>query len=99
MEAHEPGARVLRAEAVFGEAIPDLARGAVLGDLFEEIVVRVEEEGEPRAEFVNLQAAAQGPFHIFDAIVDGEGEFLERGRAGFTNVVAADGDGVEARRE
>ncbi len=99
MEAHQAGAVVLRAEAVFHQAIPDLARGAVFGDLFEEIVVRVEEEAEARSEVVDVEAAAARPLDVFDAVVDGERQFLQRGRSGFANVVAADGDGVEARRK
>ena len=90
---------VLRAEAVFHQAIPDLARGAVLRDLFEEIVVRVEEEAEARPEVVDVEAAAARPLDVFDAVVDRESEFLQRGRSGFANVVAADRDGVEARRK
>jgi hypothetical protein len=77
VEAHQAGAIVLRAEAVFHQAIPDLAGGAVLGDLFEEIVVRVEEEAEARAEIVDVESAAARPFDVFDAVVDGEREFLQ----------------------
>ncbi len=99
MEAHEPGAGVFCAEAVFGQAIPDFARGAVLGDLFKEIVVRVEEETQPRAELVDVEAAAAGPLHVLDAVIDGEGQFLQGRGSGFADVVTADGNGVEARGE
>src|SRR5208337_3505263 len=74
-----------------------LARGAIFGDLFKEIVVRVEEEAEARSEIVNVESAAARPLHVFDAVVDGECEFLQRGRSGFANVIAGDGDSVEAR--
>ena len=89
----------LRAEAVLHQAIPDLAGGAVLGDLFEEIVMGVEEEAETRAELVHVETAAARPLHVLDAVVDGEGQFLQRGRAGFADVVAADGNRVVPRRE
>ena len=99
VEAHQPGALVLGAEALLHQAIPDFARGAVLGNLLEEIVVRVEEEAEARAELVDIEPAAPRPLHVLDAVVDGECQLLQRGRAGLANVIAADGNGVEARRE
>ncbi len=55
----------------------------------------VEEEGKLRAEFVELEAAPQCVFDIFHAIAKGEGQFLDGGGAGFADVIAADGDGVE----
>src|ERR1700693_3356666 len=99
MEAHQTGSVILGAETVLHQAIPDLARGAVFGDLFEEIVVRIEKKAEPRAEVVDVEATAARPLDVFDAVVDGEREFLQRGRSGLANMVAADRDGVEARRK
>ncbi len=90
MEAHKAGAIVFGAETVLHQAIPDLARGAVFGDLFEEIVVRIEEKAKAGSEVVDIKAAAACPLDIFNAVVDGEGEFLQRGRSGFANMVAAD---------
>ena len=99
MEAHQPGTIVLRAEAVFHQAIPDLARGAILRNLFEEIVVRIEEETEARPEIVHIEAAAACPLDVFHAVVNRERQFLQRSRAGFPNVVSGDGNRVEARSE
>jgi hypothetical protein len=79
VEAHQASAIVPGAETVLHQSIPDLARGAVFGDLFEEVVVRVEEEAEAGAEVVDVEAAAARPFDVFDAVVDGEREFLQRG--------------------
>ena len=78
---------------------PDLAGGAIFGDLLEEIVVRVEEEAESRAEIVDIESAPLRPLHVLDAVVQGERQFLQRGRTGLANVIAADRNGVEARRE
>ena len=78
--------------------IPDAARGAIFGDFLEEIVVRVEEKGKARREIVDVQAAAQRPFDIFDAVAQREGELLNGRRAGLANVIAADGNGIELRR-
>ena len=95
MEAQSPGARVLRAVALDHGFVPDATRGAVLGDLFEEIVVRVEEKRELRDELVDGQATAHSPLDVLETIAKGEGQFLNGGRAGFADVVAADGNGVE----
>ncbi len=99
VEAHQTGAVIFRTEPVFHQAIPDLARGAVFGNLFEKIVVRVEKEAEPRPEVVNVEAATARPLDVFDSVVDGEREFLQRRRSGFADMIAADRDGVEARRK
>src|SRR3990170_3988936 len=53
VEPEEPGTRVLRAEGVPHLPRPDPPRGAVLRDLLEEVVVRVEEEGQARREIVD----------------------------------------------
>src|ERR1700687_2445384 len=99
VETHQAGAIVFRAEAILHQAIPDFARGTVFGDLFEKIVVRVEKKAEARAEVVDVKAAAERPLDVFNAVIDGESEFLQRGRSRFANVIAADRDGVEARRK
>ena len=99
MKAHQPGALVLGAETGLHYLTPNLPGGAVLGDLFEKIVVRVEEEAQARTELVHVEAAAPRPFDIFDTVVEREREFLQGGRAGLANVISADGNGVEARRE
>src|SRR6185436_2554517 len=57
VEAHRLRARQLRAEALLGDVIPDAARGAVLRKLFEEVVVRVEKEGELRRKLVDGETA------------------------------------------
>ena len=61
VEAQLPGARVLRAEAVARDLGPERARRAELGDLLEEVRVRVEEEGQPRREVVDREARARAP--------------------------------------
>ena len=58
VEAQHQRLRVLRAEAVAHDARPQPPRGAELGDLLEEVVVRVEEEREPRRERRRRRARA-----------------------------------------
>ncbi len=87
----------LGAETVAHQVGVDAAGGAELGDLFQKIVVRVEEEGEARREGIDGQAGRDRRFDVGDGVGEGEGHFLHRGGAGFANVIAADRDGVPLR--
>ena len=51
-------------------------------------------KNESAARIHPRQAAAHAPFDVFDAVAQGEGQFLNRGRSRFANVIAADGDGL-----
>src|SRR2546428_4376196 len=90
METQQPGAGILRAEAGIHYLTPDLTRGAVLGDLFEEVIVGVEEEAKPRAEFINIESTPPRPLDVLNAVIQSEGQLLQRGRAGLADVVSAD---------
>ena len=57
----------------------------------------VEEEGEPRRELVHSQAALQRRLDVGEAVGQGEGQLLRRGRAGLADVVARDRDRMEER--
>ena len=89
--------RVRGAEAVAHDRRPQPAGGAELRHLLEEVVVRVEEEGEPRAEVVGRKARGDGRVAVGDAVRERERELLHRGRARFADVVAADRDRVPVR--
>ena len=78
-------------------ARPDPPRRPVLGDLLEEVDVGVEEEGEPRGEVVDVEAALERPLDVGEAVLEREGELLLGGRAGLADVVAGDRDRVPAR--
>src|SRR5580765_4388912 len=99
VESHEPAALLLCAKTVFHQPVPDLARGAKFGDLFKEVAVRVEEVTQARAELIDVKPAAARPFNVLNAVIDGEGKLLQRGGTGFTDVIAADGNGIEFGRK
>src|SRR5579864_7776361 len=99
MKPKQPGALVLRFEPLLHHLVPDLARSTIFGNLFEEIIMRVEEKAEPRAKFVHLKPSTPRPFHVLHAVVKRERQLLQRGRTGFANVISADRNGVETRRE
>jgi len=73
MEPQRPGARIFRFVTLDHGFVPDAASGAVFGDLFEEIVVRVEEKRKLRNEGVDVHAAAHAPFDVLEAIAQREG--------------------------
>ncbi len=56
--------------------------------------MRVEEEGNARGKFVDVESGIHRGLHVGHAVAQGEGDFLHRGRSGFSHVVAGDGDGV-----
>ncbi len=59
--------------------------------------MQVEEERQARSEFVDLESALERLLDVADAVGDGEGEFLHRGRAGFADMVAGDRNRVPSR--
>src|SRR3546814_19049649 len=63
----------------------------------EEIHADREEEVQAPGELVDVEAAGDAIFHIFDAVGDGEGQFLHLRRAGFLHMIAADRNAVELR--
>ena len=99
MEAHQPRARILCAEAVPHQSIPNLACSPVLRDLLEEIIVRVEKEAQPWPKLIHFQTPPPRPLHVLHAVIDRECEFLQGGRARLADVVSADGDRVKPRSE
>ena len=76
---------------------PDAPRGAVLGDLLEEVDLGVEEERQPRREVIDVEAALDRLLDVGEAVLERERELLLRGRAGLADVVAGDRDRVPAR--
>ena len=95
--AELPAPRVAGAEAVAHHPGPDAARGAELGDLLEEVVVDVPEEGQARREVVHRHAPLDALLDVADAVGEGEGQLLDRRRPCLADVVAADRDRVPAR--
>src|SRR5579862_3978179 len=79
--------------------MPNFSCGAILRDLLEEIIMGIEKEAQPRAEFVNLKAASACPFDVLDSVIKREGQFLQGRRSCFANVISADRNGVESGRE
>ena len=72
--------------------------GTILGNFFEEIVVRIKEEAEAGRKVVDMQASFDGPIGVLNAVPQRKGKFLRRRRARLPNVIPADGYRIEAWR-
>src|SRR5260370_2678133 len=68
MEAQKQRAWIARAEALAHDAGPQAARGAVLGDLFEQILMSVEEDRKLRREVIAAEATLESGFNVSNAI-------------------------------
>ena len=77
---------------------PEPPRGAELRDLLEEVVVRGEEERQPLAEPIDVEAGGARRLDVGDRVGERERHFLHRRRSGFADVVAADRDRVPVRQ-
>src|SRR5207245_9547950 len=82
--------RLLRMEPLPHDPRPESAGGAELGDLLEQVDVRVEEERNLRRNRVDAEAAGPSRFQVRNSIREGEPDLLRGGRAGLADVVAAD---------
>ena len=84
----------MAAEAIFHDPCPVSAAGAELGHFFQNVGEGVEEEAQARSEGIHRHAAVHAGLHVGDAVGDGEGHLLGRRGTGFTDMIAADADGV-----
>ena len=91
-------ARVERAEAVAHDRRPHAPQRAVLGDLLEEVRVRVEDPREPRSEVVDRDAVREHRLDVGDRVGERERHLLHGRGARLAHVVARERDRVEARR-
>src|SRR6266480_1504114 len=59
--------------------------------------MRVEEEGEPRRELVDVEASLNAPLDVREPVRERERQLLGGGRAGLADVVAGDRDRMPER--
>src|SRR5271167_5174414 len=68
VETQHQRAWVLRMEAFAHNVRPHATSSPELGDLFEEVVMAIEEEGELACECVHIQPGIDGGLHITDRV-------------------------------
>src|SRR5206468_761202 len=93
-KAQQERARIFSVKTLAHDFGPKAVGGAVLGDLFGQVTVSIEEKRKLRGEFVDGEASVERGLNVSDAVGKGEGDFLNGGGAGFADVIAGDGDGV-----
>ena len=98
MEAEHQAALVLGAKAVAHKARPHPACRSELRDLLEDIVVRIEEEGQARREGIDVEPAVNGSLHVGEAVGERKRQLLDRRRTGLADVIPGDRDRVETRQ-
>ncbi len=76
---------------------PDATRGPVLGDLLEEVDVRVEEEGQAGRELVDREPCRRPGLDVREPVRQRERELLGGGAPGLADVVPGHRDRVPAR--
>ncbi len=95
MKAQLEATFAARAIAVTHQVRPQLARRAILRDLLEKIVVRVEEEAEPGPKLIDFEAPLERPVNIFESIPQRERKLLRGSGTRLADMISADRNGVE----
>ena len=94
VRAQHHRARIFRAVLLLEQARPEAPDRAVLGDLFEEVVVGVEDPADAGGEFVDREAAFKGRVHIGTGVGEAEADLLGGRAARIADVVSAHADRV-----
>ena len=97
MAAQFPASFVLGADLITHVPGPDSPGRPELGDFFEEVVVYIEKETQPRRESVHVHAARDALIYIAHAVGQRERQLLSCVRARLADVIAADAHGVPFR--
>ena len=97
MKTQHPRLRILRLEFFPHHACPDLARRTELGNLFQKIVVRIEEERQPRCKTVDVKPLCHRCFDIGNAVRQRKCNLLRRCRSCLAHVIAGDGNRIPLR--
>ena len=95
MEAQSLCLGVVDAESVVHDAGPESTGSTEFPDLFEEIIVTVEEEGHPGGGDSRVQARVLGGLEVGDPIPQGVGDLLNGGATSFAHMVARNRNGIE----
>src|ERR1041384_121013 len=76
VKAKRPRTRVPGIEALGHDLVPNSSGCTVLGDLFKEIVVRVEKETQSRRELIDVHSAIYGVLCVLDSVSQRERKLL-----------------------
>ena len=79
VEAQHHRAWVLRVEAFAHDVRPHATSSSELGDLFKQVVVAIEEEGQLSCECIDIQPGINGGLYITNSVRERKGDFLHCG--------------------
>src|SRR4030067_2209740 len=94
MKSEHPGTGLLGHKTLPHDLSPDPPCRPEFCNLFKEVDVGVEKEGEPRSKIIHVEAPLHGSFHVSDSVGQGECQLLNCRRTGFTDMIAADADRI-----
>ena len=97
MSAQHPRARVFGRKALLHDFGPQPPCGPELGHFLKEIIMYIEKERQPGRKPIDIEADGLRGLNIGDAVGQGKRDFLGRGRAGLTDVVAGDRNRIPVR--
>ena len=97
VEAQHHGARIAGLETLFHGSRPHASGRAILGYLFQKIVMRIKEEGKTRRKVVHVQPGMNGGFNVGNGIGQSECNFLHGSAAGLAHVVSGNRNRVPFR--
>ena len=97
MKSKHLRSRIARVESLAHDPSPQSAGRPELCDLFQKLIVRVEEESYARRELIYVEPTIDRRLHIGDCVGERERNLLGRSRARFTNVIAGNRNRVPSR--
>ena len=97
VEPQPPRTLILGPEPLAHDFGPHPPGGPELRDLLEDVVVAVEEEGQPRPELVDLKPGVECRLHVGDPVGERERDLLDGRAPLLAEVVSADRDRVPLR--
>ena len=97
MNTQHHGFRLLGMEAFFHDLSPYAAGSTELRNLFENVVMRIPEEGETASEIIDIEAGLDCRLNIGDTISDGECDFLGSRGTSLADMIAGNGDRIPFR--
>src|SRR5262249_47914393 len=94
MEAQHHRAGIASVKTIAHNARPHPSRGPKLGDLFQQVVMRIKEKRKAWCEFINLETGFESRLDIGKRVSKCKRQLLYGRRARFPNVIAANRNGV-----
>src|SRR5579859_2774263 len=97
MATHHPRPRILCPIALTHQPCPDAPSSPELRNLFKQIIMHIEEEGETWRKLINLQPSRKRRLNIRQPIRNRKGQLLHSRRPSLADMIATNTNGIPAR--